>query len=142
MGKKRENATGSDLEDVGGVRRVVVGVGLVVVGLDDRQPVLQRGLVAAQRLRHLQPRHDRHAEPNQRPFAGELLQPDDVKVPLRIVAEHFAQLDRHLIGHKTPSRLHSLFFFVFFFAPQQFHRVIEWTARTVMLSRLGNRGRG
>ena len=56
---------GSGMQDVGRVRGVVVGVGAVVVGLDQGQPVLERRLGAVQGLVQLKPKECRHSKPNQ-----------------------------------------------------------------------------
>ena len=55
---------GGGVEDVGRVRRVVVRVP-VVVGLEQRQPVLHRRLGALEHLGHLEPQHGRHSQPHE-----------------------------------------------------------------------------
>ena len=64
---------GRRLEHIGGVRRVVVSVGRVIIRLNDRQPVLKGRLVAVEGLRHFKSRHDGHAQPHQRPVRPNLL---------------------------------------------------------------------
>ena len=57
---------GGGVEDVGRVRRVVVRVP-VVVGLEQRQPVLHRRLRALEHLGHLEAQHSRHSQPHEAP---------------------------------------------------------------------------
>ena len=60
----RVEEAGDGVEDVGRVRRVVVRVAAVVVGLDQGQPVLHGGLRALERLVNLEPEHRCHPKPN------------------------------------------------------------------------------
>ena len=60
-----EKACGG-VEDVGGVRRIVVRVS-VVVCLEQRQPVLHRRLGALEHLGHLETQHGRHSQPHETP---------------------------------------------------------------------------
>lgn len=64
------------------MRRVMVGVDGVVVGLYDGQPVQQRPLVALQRGAHVEAApHQREPQVGERPASGQVLQTEDLEVP-------------------------------------------------------------
>lgn len=70
------------LHNISCVRRIVISIGPVVVHLHNREPVEQGPLVAVQHGAGVEVGHDVDTKVHQRSSLRQVLQPEDVKVPV------------------------------------------------------------
>lgn len=76
--------------------RIVVGILRVIIGLDNRQPVVECLLITVEHVRHIEVVEQVHPQVLERSLPRQLLQPEDVELPGEGGLHQFPQSRRYL----------------------------------------------
>lgn len=94
----------TNLHDVGSMRAVVISVDVVIVRLDDHQPGPEGALIAVERVVDVEAAEELGAEEHQRLLLGQLLEPENLKVPVEGAVQQLRDVRRHLDLHDGRAR--------------------------------------
>lgn len=87
------------LHDIGSMRAVVISVDIVIMRLNNNQPRSEGPLVAVEGVVDVKAAEELGAEEHQRLLLGQLLEPENLKVPVECTVEQLADVRRHFDLH-------------------------------------------